>query len=97
MRKILYLFILTLVAHLYARGQGVSEVQYWFDYDYSNMQSLAYDGSPYELDVSHLPVGMHTLHMAVVGDSASAMRTQLFAKVPMASERSYTLHLLLNT
>lgn len=96
MRKILYLFILTLVAHLYARGQGVSEVQYWFDYDYSNMQSLAYDGSPYELDVSHLPVGMHTLHMAVVGDSASAMRTQLFAKVPMASERSYTLHLLLN-
>ena len=40
---------------------------YWFDEDFSIRQRVALNGGPQMLDVSALPVGMHTLHCYAVG------------------------------
>ena len=46
---------------------GAEAMVYWFDEDFSIRQRVALNGGPQMMDVSALPVGMHTLHCYAVG------------------------------
>ncbi len=69
MRKFL-VFIMFLTLQYSARGQNGYELLYWFDCETECKSTTATNTGRYVLDVSHLPVGMHTLHMQIT-DTAS--------------------------
>ena len=62
-----------------------SEMQYvcWFDQDYSSVQTGPLGSSLFELEVSDLPNGIHTVNVQVDKGTRSAPQCYLFYKQPL--------------
>jgi len=57
---------------------------YWFDNQYSNMQSGTLDDGILLLDVENIPAGFHSLHLMLKNDNYSTTKSYLFIKTEMA-------------
>ena len=57
---------------------------YWFDNNQNNMQSGTLGSGTFQLDVSELSTGVHTLHIIVRGSNYASTRSYLFIKTEMA-------------
>lgn len=80
MRKFL-VFIMFLTLQYSAKGQNGYELLYWFDCETECKSTTATNTGRYVLDVSHLPVGVHTLHMQITdtaGVSSSPVSKDFF-------------------
>lgn len=57
---------------------------YWFDNQYSNMQSGTLGDGILLLDVESIPAGFHCLHLMLKNDNYSTTKSYLFIKTEMA-------------
>ena len=57
---------------------------YWFDNQYSNMQSGTLGNGILVFDVKSIPAGFHTLHLMLKNDNYSSVKSYLFIKTEMA-------------
>ncbi len=91
MRRLL--FILFLCIQLTAWGQSGYECRYWFNDEESSAKLLQNPQELVELDISHLPDGLHFLHMMASDSNAvcSSTRTALFTKFASSSSRNIRL------
>ena len=59
---------------------------YWFDQDDSNLQSGLYSDGILPLDVTHLPEGIHALHVMMEGSGLSSVQSFLFLRMAIEPE-----------
>lgn len=57
---------------------------YWFDNQYSNMQSGTLGNGILSLGVENIPAGFHSLHLMLKNDNYSSTKSYLFIKTEMA-------------
>ena len=65
-------------------GASSLEYRYWFDNHHNNLHSGTVGNGTFQLDVSNLATGLHTLHLIVKGSNYSATRSYLFIKTDIA-------------
>lgn len=70
-------------------GTSSLEYRYWFDNHHNEMHHGTVDNGLFQLDVSGLTTGMHTLHIMVKDDNYSATRGYLFIKTEALGDLAY--------
>jgi len=65
------------------------EYRYWFDNDDNEMHHGAVGNGIFQLDVSGLTTGMHTIHLTVKDENFSAARSYLFIKTEALGDLDY--------
>ena len=65
-------------------GSTNQQYFYWFDNQYSNMQSGTLGNGILSLNVESIPAGFHCLHLMLKNDNYSSIKSYLFIKTEMA-------------
>lgn len=70
-------------------GASALEYRYWFDNNDNEMHHGAVGNGVFQIDVSGLTTGMHTIHLTVKDENYSATRDYLFIKTESLSDLAY--------
>ncbi len=70
-------------------GASALEYRYWFDNNDNEMHHGSVGNGIFQIDVSGLTTGMHTIHLTVKDENYSATRGYLFIKTESLSDLAY--------
>ena len=70
-------------------GASSLEYRYWFDNNDNEMHHGSVSNGIFQIDVSSLTTGMHTIHLTVKDENYSATRGYLFIKTESLSDLAY--------
>lgn len=70
-------------------GASALEYRYWFDNNDNEMHHGAVGNGVFQIDVSGLTTGMHTIHLTVKDENYSATHDYLFIKTESLSDLAY--------
>ena len=65
-------------------GASSLEYRYWFDNHHNDLHNGTVGNGTFQLDVSNLATGLHTLHLMVKGSNYNSTRSYLFIKTDLA-------------